>query len=79
MLAIRALSKDIFSLVGYGTQTPESITGKAIGGFCAIVGVFILTFSVRIVVEGFARHYRNRQVNLLVQHFDTPLKGHNQG
>ena len=45
-------------LVGYGTQTPSSITGKAIGGFCAIIGVFILTFSVRIVVEGFARHYR---------------------
>merc|ERR1719225_782757 len=46
--------------VGYGTQTPESITGKAIGGFCAIVGVFILTLPVPIVVNSFASYYKNR-------------------
>ena len=47
-------------LVGYGTQTPQSITGKAIGGFCAIVGVFILTLPVPIVVNSFASYYKNR-------------------
>ena len=46
--------------VGYGTQTPSSITGKAIGGFCAIVGVFILTLPVPIVVNSFASYYKNR-------------------
>lgn len=46
--------------VGYGTQTPQSITGKAIGGFCAIVGVFILTLPVPIVVNSFASYYKNR-------------------
>ena len=50
----------IFILVGYGTQTPSSITGKAIGGFCAIVGVFILTLPVPIVVNSFASYYKNR-------------------
>lgn len=46
--------------VGYGTQTPASVTGKAIGGFCAIVGVFILTLPVPIVVNSFASYYKNR-------------------
>lgn len=46
--------------VGYGTQTPQSIAGKAIGGFCAIVGVFILTLPVPIVVNSFASYYKNR-------------------
>ena len=49
-----------FFVVGYGTQTPSSITGKAIGGFCAIVGVFILTLPVPIVVNSFASYYKNR-------------------
>ena len=31
------------------------MTGKAIGGFCAIVGVFILTLPVPIVVNSFAK------------------------
>jgi hypothetical protein len=46
--------------VGYGTQTPTSICGKAIGGLCAIVGVFILTLPVPIVVNSFASYYKNR-------------------
>merc|ERR1712037_896410 len=46
--------------VGCGTQTPQSIAGKAIGGFCAIVGVFILTLPVPIVVNSFASYYKNR-------------------
>ena len=50
----------VFLVVGYGTQTPSSITGKAIGGFCAIVGVFILTLPVPIVVNSFASYYKNR-------------------
>ena len=46
--------------MGYGTQTPSSIAGKAIGGVCAIVGVFILTLPVPIVVNSFASYYKNR-------------------
>ncbi len=46
--------------VGYGTQSPASLTGKAIGGICAIVGVFILTLPVPIVVNSFASYYKNR-------------------
>ena len=41
-------------------MTPKSIAGKAIGGFCAIVGVFILTLPVPIVVNSFASYYKNR-------------------
>ena len=54
------LSIYFYFSVGYGTQTPQSITGKAIGGFCAIVGVFILTLPVPIVVNSFASYYKNR-------------------
>ena len=46
------------SSVGYGTQTPASLTGKAIGGVCAVVGVFILTLPVPIVVNSFASYYK---------------------
>ena len=46
--------------VGYGTQSPSSITGKAIGGLCALIGVFILTLPVPIVVNSFASYYKNR-------------------
>ena len=48
----------LFSSVGYGTQTPASLTGKAIGGVCAVVGVFILTLPVPIVVNSFASYYK---------------------
>lgn len=46
--------------VGYGTQAPASLTGKAIGGVCAVCGVFILTLPVPIVVNSFASYYKNR-------------------
>ena len=49
------------SSVGYGTQTPASLTGKAIGGVCAVVGVFILTLPVPIVVNSFASYYKVRK------------------
>ena len=63
---VKKVPKNIFTIiyqqipVGYGTQTPQSIAGKAIGGFCAIVGVFILTLPVPIVVNSFASYYKNR-------------------
>ena len=59
-ITLKILSIYFYFSVGYGTQTPQSITGKAIGGFCAIVGVFILTLPVPIVVNSFASYYKNR-------------------
>ena len=60
VITLKILSICFYFSVGYGTQTPQSITGKAIGGFCAIVGVFILTLPVPIVVNSFASYYKNR-------------------
>ena len=60
VITLKILSIYFYFSVGYGTQTPQSITGKAIGGFCAIVGVFILTLPVPIVVNSFASYYKNR-------------------
>ena len=56
----RILNDACLFAVGYGTQTPSSLTGKAIGGFCALAGVFILTLPVPIVVNSFASYYKNR-------------------
>ncbi len=53
--------------VGYGTQTPMSLTGKAIGGLCAVAGVFILTLPVPIVVNSFASYYKNRSVRKSIE------------
>ena len=35
-------------------------TGKLVGGFCALSGVFILTLPIPIVVNSFAMYYKNR-------------------
>ena len=35
-------------------------SGKLIGGFCALSGVFILTLPIPIVVNSFAQFYKNR-------------------
>ena len=46
-------------------------SGKLIGGFCALSGVFILTLPIPIVVNSFAQFYKNRlwrnEVNLKKQ------------
>ena len=35
-------------------------SGKLVGGFCALSGVFILTLPIPIVVNSFAQFYKNR-------------------
>ena len=46
-------------------------SGKLIGGFCALSGVFILTLPIPIVVNSFAQFYKNRlwrnEVSLIKQ------------
>ena len=71
------LTDTFLTSVGYGTQTPSSITGKAIGGFCAIVGVFILTLPVPIVVNSFASYYKNRLWRNEVSHNCNSFKQKN--
>ena len=43
-----------------GTVTPVSATGKLIGGFCALFGVFTITLPVPILVNSFTNFYKNR-------------------
>ena len=46
--------------VGYDHKNPETFMGKVIGGLCALVGIFILTLPIPIVVNSFASYYKNR-------------------
>ena len=46
--------------VGYDHKNPETFIGKVVGGLCALVGVFILTLPIPIVVNSFASYYKNR-------------------
>ena len=46
--------------VGNDTKGPASTAGKIIGGICAILGVFILSLPIPIVVNSFANCYKNR-------------------
>jgi len=46
--------------VGYGDRAPSSAVGKTIGGFCALIGIFILALPVPIVVNSFSTNYKNR-------------------
>ena len=50
----------IMTLTTCGNDTPASTTGKIIGGFCAILGVIILSLPIPIVVNSFGKSYRNR-------------------
>ena len=45
--------------VGYDLN-PATMLGKVTGGFCALLGVFILTLPIPIVVNSFASYYKNR-------------------
>ncbi len=45
--------------VGYDLN-PVTGLGKVTGGFCALLGVFILTLPIPIVVNSFASYYKNR-------------------
>jgi len=46
--------------VGYGSKAPATPVGQLIGGFCALIGVFILALPVPIVVNSFSANYKNR-------------------
>jgi hypothetical protein len=53
----------VLTTVGYGAKAPETYIGQAIGGFMALVGVFVLALPVPIVVNRFAdfsSNYKNR-------------------
>ena len=38
----------------------QTIFGRILGGFCAVIGVFTLTLPIPIVVNSFASYYKNR-------------------
>merc|ERR1712038_324788 len=53
----------VLTTVGYGARAPYTWAGQIIGGFCALIGVFILALPVPIVVNrfaDFASNYKNR-------------------
>ena len=56
-------------------DNPQSNLGKMSGGLCALVGVFLLTLPLPIVVNSFAGFYKNRmwrnEVVLVVSHCVT--------
>merc|ERR1711892_657975 len=50
----------VLTTVGYGAKAPHTICGQIIGGFCALIGVFILALPVPIVVNRFTAFASNR-------------------
>ena len=46
--------------VGYTHKSPTTVMGKLVGGMCALVGIFILTLPIPIVVNSFASYYKSR-------------------
>ncbi|CAG2196072.1 unnamed protein product [Mytilus edulis] len=44
--------------VGYGDAVPKSITGKVIGGACAVCGLFVIAMPITIVASKFNDYYR---------------------
>ncbi len=46
--------------VGQTHRRPKTIMGKFVGGICALVGIFILTLPIPIIVNSFTSYYKNR-------------------
>ena len=46
--------------VGYDDRSPTTFLGKIVGGCCALIGIFLLTLPIPIVVNSFAVYYKNR-------------------
>lgn len=46
-------------LLGSLASSSQSVLGKFVGGFCALVGVFTITLPIPIVVNSFAGFYKN--------------------
>ena len=53
-------TKKPYFFISLGTITPVSATGKLIGGFCALFGVFTITLPVPILVNSFSAFYKNK-------------------
>ena len=50
----------IIAMISALSRSPQTFTGKLLGGFCALAGTFILTLPIPIVVNSFANYYKNR-------------------
>ncbi len=46
--------------VGPPHKNPTTLLGKFFAGMCALVGIFILTLPIPIIVNSFTSHYKNR-------------------
>ena len=51
--------KTFWHLFDFLTSPLQSVLGKFVGGFCALVGVFTITLPIPIVVNSFAGFYKN--------------------
>ncbi|BFZ10649.1 hypothetical protein BsWGS_13687 [Bradybaena similaris] len=47
--------------LGYGDMTPDTITGKIVGGVCSLSGVLVIALPVPVIVSNFSRIYHQNQ------------------
>ncbi|CAD5226564.1 unnamed protein product [Bursaphelenchus xylophilus] len=47
--------------LGYGDVTPQTITGKIVGGICSLSGVLVIALPVPVIVSNFSRIYHQNQ------------------
>jgi hypothetical protein len=48
----------MLTISGYYDFVPESLMGKLVGSFCAVTGLFCLSFPVPVIVSNFTFLYQ---------------------
>ena len=52
----------LFALFRYGGRDPKTLAGRMTGGACAMVGIFLVSLPIPIIVNCLTGYYKNKMI-----------------